>query len=72
MDGAREFLEEPEPSPELFFRIIDTGMHGMIQTAAIGAACEVGIFDLLEGKARTTDDLADRLGTSTAMLTPLC
>lgn len=72
MDGVREFLEEPEPSPELFFRIIDTGMHGMIQTAAIGAACEVGIFDLLEGKARTTDDLADRLGTSAAMLTPLC
>jgi hypothetical protein len=72
MDVAREFLEEPEPSPDIFFSIIDSGMQGMIQISAIGVACEMGIFDLLEEAGRTADDLAGHLNSSERMLAPLC
>ena len=71
MDVAREFLEEPEIEPDAFFGIIDTGVHGMIQVAVIGVACEMRIFDLLEGETRVSGDLGNRLGVSAGMLEPM-
>ena len=66
-----DFLKEPEVSPEIFFSLIDEGMHGMIRFAAIHTAVVLGIPDRLEGSWRTAADLAVLLGIDERRLRPL-
>jgi len=47
MHSENDFLQEPPLPPSDFFALIDEAMHGMIRAAAIAAAMEFSLFDIL-------------------------
>jgi hypothetical protein len=68
MSAGREFSEEPDVPPSLFFSVIDGGMQGLIRIASIGAACGARLFDALEEKPGTARELSAALGIPEGIL----
>lgn len=66
-----DFLREPEEHPELFFSLVDDGMHGLIRFAALNAASTLHLFDYLEKGPGTLQELSRKTGIDEGLLFPL-
>jgi predicted transcriptional regulator len=47
MPSNKDLLQEPPLPASAFFALVDEGMHGMMRTAALTAAVEFSLFDIL-------------------------
>ena len=68
---GRELCDEPPVPPGLFFSLIDSGIHGLIEISVIRAGIEAGIFRVLE-QSRSLPDLSRSLGIREELLAPFC
>jgi predicted TPR repeat methyltransferase len=66
-----DFLREPEEHPELFFSLVDDGIHGLIRFAALNAASTLHLFDHLEKGPGTLQELSHTTGIDEGRLFPL-
>jgi len=66
-----DFLREPEEPPELFFSLVDEGMHGLIRFAVLNAASTLHLFDHLEKGPKTLQELSHTTGIDEGSLFPL-
>jgi hypothetical protein len=70
-DLMLDFLREPEEPPELFFSLVDDGMHGLIRFAALNAASTLHLFDHLEKGPVTLHEVSQATGIDEGRLFPL-
>lgn len=71
MERGRELFDEPPIEPGALFNLIDTGIQGLAQIAAIQAAVNLSLFDHL-AVPRTPQELANLIGAGGEVTESLC